>query len=158
NTWLVSLSLGGNLGSSFSVSASGWIQSDGQFSISVDGHVSLGITGFGIAGDLSGHVSLTKSGTNFVYNAGDVYTLDVSATGSATLTVFGIPIGPITVTVGGKAAFGPGSTTLSLYASGCVPVLGCNGGTIASITIPASIFPTPPPALATLSGGVLQLN
>src|SRR5262249_46209991 len=50
NTWRVGFDLSGGLGSHITVSAGGWIQSDGQFSITVGGNLSYGITDFGISG------------------------------------------------------------------------------------------------------------
>ena len=65
-------------------------------------------------------------------------------------------------TLGGEARFTPFNTVLRLYAEGCVSfgIFGdaCAGGTVASIAIPSSIFPEPPPTLATVSGGTLLLN
>src|SRR5262249_1122912 len=103
-------------------------------------------------------VSLTKSGTNYVYNAGDTYTLTVQVGGGVDLTIFGIDTGTISATLGGSAVFGPNNTVLTLYAQGCVAPLGCAAATIPSVTIPARIFPQAPPALATVIGGVLTLN
>ncbi|MDA1013526.1 MAG: hypothetical protein O3A00_03615, partial [Planctomycetota bacterium] len=159
NTWRVGMNLNGKLGP-ISIDAGGWIQSDGQFSLSVGGGLFFGVTGFSISGRVDGTVSLIKSGTNYKYEHGDTYTLTVQVTGSVRLTIVGIGIGA-SVTLGGTAVFGSSTTQLKLYARGCVDLWitkACGGGTIATITIPGSIFPSPPPRLATLDGGKLELN
>ncbi|MEA3510650.1 MAG: hypothetical protein U9R51_04365, partial [Actinomycetota bacterium] len=161
NTWRLAMNLSGDLGP-IDISADGWIQSDGQFSLSVGGGLKFGISGFSIEGRVDGTVSLIKSGTNYVYSPSDVYTLTVEVSGSVTLTIAGIDIGA-SVTLGGSAAFSSSGAVLELYAEGCVDLWideVCAGGTVASIAIPATIFPEPPPDLATPRGatGILDLN
>lgn len=160
NTWRVGIDLDGRLGP-ITLGADGWIQSDGQFSLSAYGGLYFGIDGFSISGYVRGTVSLIKSGTNYVYNPGDSYTLTVLFTGGVRLEIIGIPLGA-RVTLGGSAVFGSSTTTLSLYAEGCVETIFgdiCAGGTIATIAIPGSIFPEPPPLLASVdSNGVMMLN
>ncbi len=121
----------------------------------------MGITDFSISGGVSGTVSLIKSGTNYVYSSGDTYTLTVQVSGYVTLDILGIDFGA-SVTLGGQAVIGGSSTTLSLYASGTVTILGISfteGGTVASVSIPSTIFEGPPPPdLAQNNNGVLSLN
>ena len=162
NTWRFDVGLTGRLGP-IVVTGTAWIQSDGQFSVSLYGGIYFGIPGFSISGGLGGTISLTKSGRNYFYNPSDAYTLDISITGSVRLEIIGIGLGA-SLTLGGRAVFDPASpnTVLSLYAEGCVEILGietCGGGTIASVAIPVSIFPTPPPILASVDeNGHMQLN
>ena len=74
NTWRLAMNLSGDLGP-IGVSVDGFIQSDGQFSLTASGHLFFGIDGFSIAGDVSGTLSLIKSGKNYVYSPSDTYTL-----------------------------------------------------------------------------------
>ncbi|WP_217312837.1 DUF4347 domain-containing protein [Richelia sinica] len=159
NTWRVGIDLDGRLGPII-LGADGWIQSDGQFSLSAYGGLYFGIPGFSISGQVGGTISLIKSGTNYVYNPDDTYTLTVLVSGDVTLEIIGIPLGA-GVTLGGSATFGPDQTILTLYAEGRVRVLFWEvkaGGTIATIAIPGSIFPQLPPQLASVNDGVLSLN
>ncbi|MFN9236810.1 MAG: calcium-binding protein, partial [Planctomyces sp.] len=162
NTWRVDVGLTGRLGP-IEISGSAWIQSDGQFSVSIYGGIYFGVPGFSMSGGLEGTISLTKSGRDYFYNPSDVYTLDISIRGSVRLEIIGIGLGA-SVTLGGTAVFDPArsDTVLSLYAEGCVEILGietCGGGTIATVAIPVSIFPTPPPILASVDeNGNMQLN
>jgi hypothetical protein len=109
---------------------------------------------------LGGVVSLTKSGTNYVYSPDDIYTLRVEASGGAKLMIAGLGLGA-SVTLGGTATLGAGTASIALYAEGCVDLLlteVCAGGTIASVTVPASIFPGgSPPVLAGMNGDQLVL-
>ena len=160
NTWRTDFTLSGDLGP-IDMTATGFIQSDGQFSFSISGGLEFGIDGFSIRGDVTGSVSLTKSGTNYVFSDSDTYTLTVSVSGSVTLTIIGIDIGA-SLDVTGTAVFSADGTVLTLRARGCVDLWldeVCAGGDIISIAIPASIFPEDPPNLATdIGGGVLRLN
>ena len=160
NTWRIEVGLSGTLGP-INITGSAWVQSDGQFSVTLSGGLYFGVSGFSISGGVSGTVSLTKSGANYVYNPGDTYTLSVRITGSVTLTIIGIDIGA-SVTLGGTAVFSANGTVIRLYARGCVSFgwfgEACGGGTIASIAIPGSIFPELPPELAEVTGRVLTLN
>ncbi|TWW12268.1 hypothetical protein E3A20_02360, partial [Planctomyces bekefii] len=162
NTWRFDVGLTGRLGP-IVVTGTAWIQSDGQFSVSLYGGIYFGIPGFSISGGLGGTISLTKSGRDYFYNPSDIYTLDISITGSVRLEIIGIGLGA-SLTLGGTAVFDPArsDTVLSLYAEGCVEILGietCGGGTIASVAIPVSIFPTPPPILASVDeDGKMRLN
>ncbi|MFN9079113.1 MAG: hypothetical protein ACK5X8_01085, partial [Planctomyces sp.] len=162
NTWRFDVGLTGRLGP-IEISGSAWIQSDGQFSVSIYGGIYFGVPGFSMSGGLEGTISLTKSGRDYFYNPSDVYTLDISIRGSVRLEIIGIGLGA-SVTLGGTAVFDPArsDTVLSLYAEGCVEILGietCGGGTIATVAIPVSIFPTPPPILASVDeNGNMQLN
>ena len=160
NTWRLDMNLGGDLGP-IELTAGGFIQSDGQFEITIGGRLEFGIDGFKISGGVSGTVKLEKSGTNFVFSNSDVYTLTVLVSGDVTLTIIGIDIGA-SVTLGGSAAFSSDGTVLKLHAEGCVDLWldeVCAGGTIAEIAIPASIFPEPPPNLATIvNTDELRLN
>jgi hypothetical protein len=163
NTWRLGMDLSGSLGP-LTLTAGGWIQSDGQFDLSVGGSIYFGVSGFSISGSVNGEVSLIKSGTNYVYSPTDTYTFTIQVTGSVTLDIIGIDIGA-SLTLGGSAVFGGSTTKLTLYVSGSVS-LGIFGTytagpyDIADITIPASIFPAgkAPPDLATLNNGVLSLN
>ena len=161
NTWRLAMNLSGSLGP-ITISAGGWVQSDGQFSLTVGGQLRFGIDGFSISGFVSGTVSLSKTGTPYQYSNSDKYTLTAQVSGGVTLTIIGIHIS-IRATLGGSAEFSSNGTVLKLYAKGCVSfgIFGhaCAGGTIASIAIPASIFPTRPPTLATVDDqGKLLLN
>ncbi|MGB0600229.1 MAG: hypothetical protein ACPGLY_26425, partial [Rubripirellula sp.] len=150
NTWSIAMGLNGNLGP-ISTQANGFIQSDGQFDLNVGGNLSFGIPGvFGIDGDVNGKVSLAKSGTNFFHQPGDTYTLTVEVSGGVTLTIIGIPIGA-SVTLGSSAELGSSTTSFSLDAKGCVDLLGCRSGTVATVTIPGSIFNGPAPVIAGLN-------
>lgn len=174
DTWRFELDAGASLGP-VSFDIDGWLQSDGQFDITVGGYLQFGIDGFGIRGDIKGTVSLTKSGTAFDYQPGDEYRLKVELTGMLIVTIAGIDLASASLTMGGIATLGGSKATLRLYAEGCVYVgvgrvccwgvcvnLGvdvCLGGTIATVTIPISILPEGPPQLATLlPGGMLELN
>ena len=96
----VEASLSGSLGP-INMSGSAWFQSDGQFSVTLSGGLYFGISGFSISGKVSGTVSLTKSGTNYVYRPSDTYTLTVEISGRVNLTIIGISIGA-SVTLGGR--------------------------------------------------------
>ena len=160
NTWHLGVDLNASVGP-LTIHAGGWIQSDGQFDLTLSGGVSFGIAGLSIDGNLSGELSLTKSGTNYVYRSSDTYTLNAQLSGNVEATIHGYGFG-LGLTIGGTAVMGSGSTTLSLYASACYSTWIHDftaGGTIATITIPASILPPVPPRLASLDDtGKLQLN
>ena len=160
NTWRLDLNLSGDLGP-IELTANGFIQSDGQFSLTVGGSLEFGIDGFKIKGGVTGTVSLIKSGTNYVFSPSDTYTLTVEVSGDVTLTIIGIDIS-VSATLGGSAVFSDDGTVLTLHAEGCVDLWldeVCAGGDIAQIAIPASIFPEDPPNLATIvNTDQLRLN
>ena len=91
NTWRVDMGISGDLGP-IGVRGDAWIQSDGQFYVDLEGGLYFGIDGFSIEGQVNGVVSLTKSGTNYVYKDTDSYTLKAEV-GVVTLTIIGIGIG-----------------------------------------------------------------
>src|SRR5262249_18162710 len=87
NPWRSGMNLSGSLGP-ITVTAGGYIQSDGQFSISVGGNLSFGITDFGISGYVSGTVSLKKYNSlgqplfnDYSFDPSDIYTLTVQVGG-----------------------------------------------------------------------------
>ncbi len=153
NTWRIAMSLSGSLGP-ITLSASGWVQSDGQFSITLSGSLYLGVSGFSISGGVTGTISLIKTeGQSYVYSPQDQYTFTISVGGYVTLDIIGIDFG-VSLTLSGTAVQLCGSTTtLSLVASGSVTILGITfhkSATIATISIPSSIFSgSPPPYLGT---------
>ncbi|HEX4999276.1 MAG TPA: LEPR-XLL domain-containing protein, partial [Terriglobia bacterium] len=175
----IQASLGGNFLSVVSVSASAFFSSEGEFSLSLDGGLTLGTTGFNIHGTAHLGVSLLdNNGTAPFGNGNKVLSISGSVTVSGTLFYVSLPsvtigvsytssTGAITVNVGPVPVPGIAYKTVNLGILGKVKVpypiitLKYFRFTIGSLSYSASADPVPPPpvVLGQVNGsGLLTLN